>query len=169
MTDAYADLADLIRERGRELLAAATLLAGGPIAGEDLLQSALERTMRAWRRIEGPPEGYLRRTMYHLAVDGWRLRRRRPEVLTFAEPRSHPDDAEGIALRQALIASLAQLPPRQRAVLVLRYFEQLTEAEAADVLGCSLGNIKSTTSRALAKLRETATAWNGEPQMGARR
>lgn len=169
MTDAYAGLAELIHERGRDLLAAATLLAGGRSAGEDLLQSALERTMRAWRRIDGSPEGYLRRTMYHLAVDGWRRRRRRPEVLAAVDPPAQPDDAEGVALRHALIASLGQLPARQRAVLVLRYFEQLTEAEAADVLGCSVGTVKSTTSRALARLRETASAWTTELEMGARR
>ena len=169
MTDAYAGLADLIRDRGRDLLAAATLLAGGRTAGEDLLQAALERTMRAWRRIDGDREGYLRRTMYHLAVDGWRLRSRRPEVLATVEPPAQPDAADGVALRQALVQALGRLPPKQRAALVLRYWEQLSESEAAEVLGCSVGTVKSNTSRGLARLREIAAAQALGLERGARR
>jgi RNA polymerase sigma-70 factor (sigma-E family) len=171
--DAYAGLADLMTERGRDLLAAATLLAGGRTAGEDLLQAALERTMRAWRRIDGDREGYLRRTMYHLAVDGWRRRRRRPEVLASVEPPAQPDAADRIALRYTLMWAMGQLPPKQRAALVLRYWEQLSEVEAADILGCSVGTVKSNTSRGLARLREIAAAWSPgfDPtdSMGARR
>jgi RNA polymerase sigma-70 factor (sigma-E family) len=158
--DAYDGLADLVTERGQALLATATLLAGGPAAGEDLLQAALERMMRAWRRIEGDREGYLRRTMYHLAVDRWRVRRRRPEVLGEFEPPARPDETDRLHLRHALIQALGQLPPRQRAALVLRYWDQLSEAEAAETLGCSVGTVKSATSRGLARLREVAAAWN---------
>jgi RNA polymerase sigma-70 factor (sigma-E family) len=168
MTDTYAGLADLIERRGRDLLAAATLLAGGRVAGEDLLQAALERTMRAWRRIDGEPEAYLRRTLYHLAVDGWRRRRRRPELLIRAEPPAEPDAAEGIALRQALVQALGLLPPRQRATLVLRFWEQLSEAETAEALGCSAGTVKSATSRGLARLREIAAPWSPGLEKGAR-
>jgi RNA polymerase sigma-70 factor (sigma-E family) len=171
--DAYIGLTDLMTERGRDLLAAATLLAGGRTAGEDLLQAALERTMRAWRRIDGDREGYLRRTMYHLAVDGWRRRRRRREVLANVEPPAQPDAADRIALRHTLMWAMGQLPPKQRAALVLRYWEQLSEAEAADVLGCSVGTVKSNTSRGLAQLREITAAWSPgfDPtdSMGARR
>ena len=169
MTDAYAGLAELIEHRGRDLLAAAALLAGGRAAGEDLLQAALERTMRAWRRIDGEPEGYLRRTMYHLAVDGWRRRRRRPELLIAVEPPAQPDAAEGIAMRQALVQALGQLAPRQRAALVLRFWEQLNEAETAEALGCSIGTVKSSTSRGLARLREIAAPWSHGLETGARR
>ncbi len=161
----FEGLDALVADRGGALLATATLLAGSPAAGEDLLQTALERVMRHWHRVRDEPEIYLRRTIYHLAVDQWRARRRRPEVLGKTEA-----ELEAAALRAArtdgtdavhlsLIQGLAQLPPRQRAVLVLRYREQLSETEAADMLGCSLGTVKSSASRGLARLREVIAAW----------
>jgi RNA polymerase sigma factor (sigma-70 family) len=70
-----------------------------------------------------------------------------------------PDGTDAIHLRLALIQGLAQLPPRQRAVLVLRYWEQFSESEAADLLGCSLGTVKSSASRGLTRLREVTAAW----------
>ncbi|MEV4132774.1 SigE family RNA polymerase sigma factor [Dactylosporangium sp. NPDC049742] len=162
----------LVAERGSALLATAVLLTGSRMAGEDLLQGALERLMRSWGRVREDPERYLRRTMYHLAVDQWRVRRRRSEVALLAEPPGEPDSADAVALRQALLQALAQLPPRQRAVLVLRYWEQLSEAEAADVLGCSVGTVKSTASRGLSRLRELTATWDLQPfpvPNGARR
>jgi RNA polymerase sigma-70 factor (sigma-E family) len=153
----------IVAERGSALLATAVLLTGSRAAGEDLLQGALERLMRSWGRVREDRERYLRRTMYHLAVDQWRLRRRRPEVFTHAEPQGQPDAADAVALRQALMQALAQLPPRQRAVLVLRYWEQLSEAEAAEVLGCSVGTVKSTASRGLSRLRELTATWDLQP------
>ncbi|WP_233562853.1 SigE family RNA polymerase sigma factor [Micromonospora musae] len=149
----------LVAERGQALLATAVLLTGSRVAGEDLVQAALERLMRNWNRVHGDREGYLRRTMYHLAVDRWRLRRRRPEVLTVVDPPSQADGTDALHLRQALVQALAGLPPRQRAVLVLRYWEQLSEAEAADLLGCSVGTVKSSASRGLARLRELTAGW----------
>lgn len=149
----------LLAERGTALLGTAVLLAGSRAAGEDLLQAALERLVRNWSRVGSNKEAYLRRTLYHLAVDGWRVRRRRPEVLAEVEPPGQPDGTDAVHLRHALLQALAGLPPRQRAVLVLRYWQQLTEAEAAEVLGCSVGTIKSTTSRGLARLRELTAAW----------
>ncbi|MET7749668.1 SigE family RNA polymerase sigma factor [Micromonospora sp. NPDC005367] len=149
----------LVAERGHALLATAVLLTGSRVAGEDLVQAALERLMRNWNRVHGDREGYLRRTLYHLAVDRWRLRRRRPEVLAEVEPPSQPDGTDALHVRQALIQALAELPPRQRAVLTLRYWEQLSEAEAADLLGCSVGTVKSSASRGLARLRELTAGW----------
>ena len=70
-----------------------------------------------------------------------------------------PDGTDAVHLRLALLQGLAQLPPRQRAVLVLRYWEQFSESEAADMLGCSLGTVKSSASRGLARLREVTVAW----------
>ena len=165
--ESFEGLDALVARRGGALLATATLLAGGPVAGEDLLQAALERVMRHWHRVKDEPEIYLRRTIYHLAVDQWRARRRRPEVLGKTETEleaaafraRQPDGTDAIHLRLALIQGLAQLPPRQRAVLVLRYWEQFSESEAADLLGCSLGTVKSSTSRGLARLREVTAAW----------
>jgi RNA polymerase sigma-70 factor (sigma-E family) len=163
----FEGLTALVARRGGALLATATLLAGSPAAGEDLLQAALERVMRHWHRVKDDPEVYLRRTIYHLAVDQWRVRRRRPEVLGKSETEldaaalraGQPDGTDAVNLRLALIQGLAQLPPRQRAVLVLRYWEQLSESEAADMLGCSLGTVKSSASRGLARLRDNAAAW----------
>lgn len=159
----FKGLDALIADRGGALLATATLLAGGPMAGEDLLQAALERVMRHWHRVRDEPEIYLRRTIYHLAVDQWRSRRRHPEVLgktgTELDVAAQPDETDAVHLRLALMQALAQLPPRQRAVLVLRYWEQFSESEAADILGCSLGTVKSSASRGLARLREVTAAW----------
>ncbi|MFC4016459.1 SigE family RNA polymerase sigma factor [Micromonospora sp. GCM10011542] len=155
----FEGLDTLVAERGSSLLATAILLTGSRAAGEDLLQGALERLMRHWNRVHGDREGYLRRTLYHLAVDQWRRRRRRPEVLADVEPPGQPDATEALHLRQALVQALGTLPPRQRAVLVLRYWEQCSEAEAAEILGCSIGTVKSTASRGLSRLREVTTAW----------
>jgi RNA polymerase sigma-70 factor (sigma-E family) len=168
-TRSFEGLDTLVAERGSALLATAVLLTGSRAAGEDLLQAALERLMRSWNRVHGDKEGYLRRILYHLAVDQWRRRKRRPEVLTEVEPAGQPDGTDALHLRQALIQALAQLPPRQRAVLVLRYWEQASEAETAELLGCSVGTVKSTASRGLSRLRELtadwavedARAWNG--------
>ena len=165
----FEGLDTLVAERGGALLATARLLTGGRAAGEDLLQAALERLMRHWSRVRGDKEAYLRRVMYHLAIDQWRWRKRRSEVLVEVEPPGQPDGTDMLHLRQALIQALAKLPPKQRAVLVLRYWEQFSEAEVAVALGCSIGAVKSNTSRGLSRLRaataawvlEDAQAWNG--------
>jgi RNA polymerase sigma-70 factor (sigma-E family) len=155
----FEGLERFVAERGDALLATASLLTGSRVAGEDLVQMALERVMRNWNRVRGDPEGYLRRTLYHLAVDQWRVRRRRREILASVEPRGLPDCADALSLRHALVQALARLSPRQRATLVLRYWEQHSEAEAAAVLGCSVGTIKSNTARGLARLRELTAEW----------
>jgi RNA polymerase sigma-70 factor (sigma-E family) len=158
----FEGLDTLVAQRGSALLATAVLLTGSRTAGEDLLQAALERLMRHWNGVHGDKEGYLRRTLYHLAVDQWRSRKRRPEVLAEAEPPSQSDGTDALHLRQALIEALAMLPLRQRAVLVLRYWEQFSEAEAAETLGCSVGTVKSSASRGLSRLREVTAAWSAD-------
>jgi RNA polymerase sigma-70 factor (sigma-E family) len=161
----FDGLDTLVAERGNALLASAVLLTGSRAAGEDLLQAALERLMRSWNRVREDRERYLRRTMYHLAVDQWRHRRRRPEVFLDHEPPGRADATDATDVRDALTRALAQLPPRQRAVLVLRYWEQLseTETETAEMLGCSVGTVKSTASRGLARLRELTGAGDLNP------
>ena len=152
-----------VAERGDRLLRTAALLAGNRADGEDLLQSALERLLRNWRRIDGDPESYVRRTLYNLATDGWRRQRVWRQKAALFEPAPPVDPAAAVDLRDAVVRVLAQLPPRQRAVLVLRYFEQLSEAETAETLGCSVGTVKSATARGLGWLREiTAAADNTE-------
>ena len=107
--------------------------------------------------IVGDPEGYLRRTLYNLAADGWRRQRawrRRLPLLQSETATSVADGTREVDTRDALIRLLVQLPPRQRAVIVARYWEQLSEAETAVVLGCSVGSVKASASRGLQRLRE---------------
>jgi RNA polymerase sigma-70 factor (sigma-E family) len=158
-----AELEAFLAERGGPLLRAAVMLAASREAGEDLLQEALVRLLRHWDSLDGDPEGYLRRTMYHLAADGWRRDRawriRQRLLLAAGRGTAAADAMAGVDLRDALLQLLGQLPPRQRTVLVLRYFEQLSEAEAALLLGCSVGSVKSAASRGLGRLRELAADW----------
>jgi RNA polymerase sigma-70 factor (sigma-E family) len=154
-------LEEFLAERGRPLLRVAALLGGGPEAGEDLLQAALERLLRRWREFEGDPEAYLRRTLYHLAADDWRRRRRwlaRLPRLRGADREIVADCTAQVDERDELFRLLLQLTPGQRAVIVLRYWEDLSEADAAAVLGCSVGTVKSAASRGLRRLRELASA-----------
>jgi RNA polymerase sigma-70 factor (sigma-E family) len=154
---AVADLESFLAERGKPLLRTAILLTGSREAGEDLLQAALERLLGHWRTIEGSPEGYLRRTLYHLATDGWRRQRAWRKQLTLLQSTADlaaEDRTAQVDLRDALVRLLVQLPPRQRAVIVARYWEQLSEAETAQILGCSVGTVKSATSRGLDRLRQ---------------
>jgi RNA polymerase sigma-70 factor (sigma-E family) len=147
-----------VAERGDRLLHTAALLAGSRADGEDLLQSALERLLRHWRRIDGDPENYVRRTLYNLAADGWRRQGVRQRKAVLFEPAPPVDPATAVDLRDAVVRVLVRLPPRQRAVLVLRYFEQLSEAETAKALGCSVGTVKSAAARGLVRLREMTAA-----------
>jgi RNA polymerase sigma-70 factor (sigma-E family) len=156
----FAGLEVFLADRGAALLRTAVLLTGSREAGEDLLQLALERALRRWQRVDGDPEPYLRQTLYHLAVDRWRWRTRHPEVdLTADLAPSGRDLAAEVELRDALVQALASLSARQRAVLVLRYFEQLTEAEIAFTLGCSAGAVKSAAARGLQRLRILVASW----------
>ena len=161
------ELDRLLAERGDHLLHAAIALAGSRQDGEDLLQAALERLVRRWRRIESDPEGYLRRILYNLAADGWRRRanwRRRIPLLQAGQPAHTGTLAvETVDLRDALGRALTQLPPLQRAVLILRYWEELTQSETAEILGCPEGTVKSATSRGLLRLRELTAPWH-DPQ-----
>jgi RNA polymerase sigma-70 factor (sigma-E family) len=151
----YDDLAAFLGARGDALLRTAVLLAPGREGGEDLLQEALERLLRKWHKVDGNPEGYLRRIMYNRAVDGWRNRSRRPEVLGLTADVPVADHASRLDLRLELIQALGQLTPRQRATIVARYWEQLSEAETAAALGCSVSAVKSAAARGLRALRES--------------
>ncbi len=152
-----ARLEEFLAERGEPLLHAAILLTGSREAGEDLLQTALERTWRRRRTIDGDPEGYVRRTIYNLAADGWRRRgrwRARLALLRDAHDGIEPDRSVQVDQRDELVRLLLRLPPGQRAAIVLRYWEDLTEAEAAAVLGCSPSTVSSAVARGLRRLRE---------------
>jgi RNA polymerase sigma-70 factor (sigma-E family) len=157
-----AELERFLAERGQGLMRTSVLLTGTREEGEDLLQTALERLLRNWRHVDGDPEGYLRRIMYNLAADGWRRQatwRRKLALLRTAGDAAVPDLTARLELRDALVRLLLQLPPRQRAVLVLRYWEQASQAETAAILGCSEGTVKSAGSRGLKRMRDLAVTW----------
>ena len=156
------DLERFVATRGEHLTRTAVLLAGGREAGEDLFQAALERLLPRWKSLGGDAEGYLRRTLANLAVDGHRRRARWERALPLlrAESKGADDPMSGVDMRDALVRALLQLPPRQRAVLVLRYWEQMSEAETAAELGWPEGTVKSASARGLRRLREIAAAWD---------
>lgn len=155
------ELERLLAERGDDLMRTAALLAGSRQDGEDLLQAALERLLRRRRRMDNPA-GYVRRTMYNLAADGWRRQgawRRKLPVIKASGPPVEADLMAAVDLRDALMRTLRMLPPQQRTVIVLRYWDQLSAAETAAVLGCSEGTVKATASRGLRRMRELASPW----------
>ena len=141
---------------GPRLLRVAYLLTGDRQAAEDLLQDALERVLLKWARVQEPLP-YTRQTLTRLAANRWRRRSTRPEVTLGHHDRAVGDGADGRAVRDELVRALAALPPRQRAVVVLRYLEDLSERETAAALDCSVGTVKSQASRALARLRASLT------------
>jgi RNA polymerase sigma-70 factor (sigma-E family) len=156
--DSYAeDFEAYVRARTPALLRSAYVLTGDQYQAEDLVQEALIRTHRAWRRVLDP-DAYARKVIYHLHISTWRRRGKGREVVTGDVPEPAPGAAPYVGLddRVALDRALAGLPARQRAVIVLRFYEDLTEAQAAEVLGVTLGTIKSQTARALSKLRYSA-------------
>lgn len=145
---------EFVRARSPALLRSAYLLTTERHAAEDLLQDVLERTYLKWRRIRDAPEAYARRIMVNRAVDGWRRRGRRKEAkLDHEVLPPHADHADGIVVRQVVLTALRALPARQRAAVVLRYLDDLSEADTAQAMGCSVGAVKSHTARGLAKLR----------------
>jgi RNA polymerase sigma-70 factor (sigma-E family) len=138
-----------------QLLRTAYRLTGDHQAAEDLLQTTLVRTARHWGRAKDNPVAYARQALVNLTTDRWRHRARRPrEVqMTDLDLRAGADWSRQVDERDALLAGLRLLPPRQRAVLVLRFWEDLSVHDTAALLGCSVGNVKSTTSRGLDHLR----------------
>lgn len=145
------EFADFVALRYGDLLRTAYLLTGSQHAAEDLVQACLLKAMPRWAGI-AEPITYLRRVMVNQRVSWWR--RLRSEQLRADPPdRIAPDGAAAAAERTSLLAALATLPPRMRAVLVLRFWEDQSEAETADLLGCSVGTVKAQASRGLDRLR----------------
>ncbi|PJE96490.1 SigE family RNA polymerase sigma factor [Streptomyces carminius] len=149
-----------VQARGPVLLRTARSLTGNPADAEDLLQTALAKTYLAWERIEDQRalDGYVRRALLNTRTSQWRKRRveeyacdelPEPETTVPAD-----DPAERQAMRDAVWRAVLRLPARQRAMVVLRYYEDFSEVRTAAVLGVSVGTVKSAVSRALAKLRE---------------
>lgn len=161
MADPFADY---VVARQRSLLRSAWLLTGDWALAEDLVQTAL---IKVWPRFEkvaasGDPDGYVRTTMYRTFVSWRRIGWRREVAAETLPERSAPDGSAASDLRVVLGRALPHLAPRQRAVVVLRYFEDRSEAETATMLGCSIGTVKSQSSKALASLRRLL---DGDPSM----
>lgn len=133
----------------------AYLLCGNHADAEDIAQQTLMKAHRSWPRVRGSdsPTAYLRRMLTNTYLSQRRPKARRLEVLTDAPPEPVPVAARGPEERMVLWPHVRSLPPRQRAVIVLRYYEDLGEQEIADVLGCSRGTVKSTAHHALNALR----------------
>jgi RNA polymerase sigma-70 factor (sigma-E family) len=155
--DQYEGLPEFVRARLGWLSRVAYLLTGGHQEAEDLLQTALVRLAGRWRRVvaTGDPEAYLRKILYHEHIRAWHRRVAQPQP-TVADQVVHPAEADTVVRRVVLAQALRRLNQRDRAVLVLRFFEDLSEADTAAVLGCAVGTVKSQTSRALARLRAAA-------------
>jgi RNA polymerase sigma-70 factor (sigma-E family) len=152
-----SDFRDFVEARSPALLRTAYLLTGNRADAEDLLQDALLRLSRHWTRLEQPgsPTAYVRRTMVNLRTSRWRRRSIQTVTSDGRGDQAGPEDATELLVdRDEMWTALATLPPRMRAVLVLRFYEDRSEADTAADLGCSVGTVKSTTHRALAKLRE---------------
>jgi len=164
--DREAELREFVSARGAALSRAAYLLTGDPQAAEDLVQDTYVVLVRRWQKTGTvDPEAYVRRILYSRFVDGWR--RRRLWELPWASPPDTPggDEAGTATDRLTVQEALTRLTPRQRAVLVLRFYEDLTEVQAAAALGVSPSTVKSQTRVALQRLRElvpeAATSFEG--------
>ncbi|QXE35717.1 MULTISPECIES: SigE family RNA polymerase sigma factor [Streptomyces] len=160
MDPGEGDFEAFVAARGPRLLRVAWLLTGDAHLAEDLLQSALAKVWPKWPRIAGDrPEAYVRTVLVHLHASWWRRRWRGelpygevPDAAGTADPYAHVD------LEQSLAAAVRALPVRQRAVVVLRYFEDLSVEDTAATLGCSPGTVKSQSARALSALRAALPA-----------
>jgi RNA polymerase sigma-70 factor (sigma-E family) len=154
--DRYDGFESFVHARSQALMRSAYLLVGDHQLAEDLVQQGLTAVAERWPSLrEGQPEAYARRVMVNAATARWRRRRIVTEAVTERLPdRSHPDVTGQVDDRLTLTAALNALGPRQRAAVVLRFYEDLPEAEVAALLGCSIGTVKSQTHRALATLRE---------------
>jgi RNA polymerase sigma-70 factor (sigma-E family) len=157
-----AEFRDFVQSRWQHLLRTAYLLTGDHGRAEELLQTALVRTHRRWRQIErtDAPEVYVRKVLVNLHSTWWRRARRREDPIATVPERADPsaDSYAACEQRDELWRAVLALPPRMRAALVLRYFEDLPEAEVARILDCSLGTVKSQTSRGLDRLRVSLSA-----------
>lgn len=151
-----ASFETFVRASTVPLLRVAWLLTGDHHAAQDLVQDTHVRMAARWSAVVrggDDPMPYARTVLHRLHVDRWRWRSRRPERLVDAVPERPGGDGDDAALRVDLMAALARLTPRQRAVLVLRFLEDHTEARTAEVLGCSVNTVKSQTRHALERLR----------------
>jgi RNA polymerase sigma-70 factor (sigma-E family) len=153
-TEVDAGFAAYVRAREHQLLRAAYLVCGDAQLAEDLLQGALVKLALRWDRIRSEnPDAFVRRILYRDAISAWRKTRREQLDGLPHELVEVGDQGNAVALRVDVRRALLELTPKQRAVVVLRYFDDRSEAATADVLGVSVGTVKSQTHAALARLR----------------
>jgi RNA polymerase sigma-70 factor (sigma-E family) len=156
---------EYVAARRAALLRTAYLLTGSYADAEDLVQEVLVRVVPHWSRIAERPEPYVRQVLARESVTRWRRRRWRE---TATEPLPEPEaSALDLDQREALRRALGALAPRQRAVVVLRYYEDLTEKEAASVLGIAAGTVKSQARDGLARLRELVPGLDSDDEFSA--
>ncbi|MCW2736243.1 SigE family RNA polymerase sigma factor [Nocardioides sp.] len=153
ITDDRAGFDAFVHARGAALARTAYLLTGDHHLTQDLVQAALLQAAKHWGRIHTSPEAYVRRAMYHQNISWWRRRRITETPLVSHDGAVESADTD---LRLTLDQALARLTSKQRTVLVLRFYEDLTEVETARALGISAGTVKSTSRHALARLRALA-------------
>ena len=144
---------DFVVSRSPALLRTAYLLVGDTQLAEDLVQTSLAKAWFSWKRINGDPEPYVRRILVTTSVSWWRRRSSHERPSGVISERAMPGSGEWPISGGEVWAALGRLPRRQRAVVVLRYVEDRTEVETAELLGCSVGTVKSQCHRALSKLR----------------
>lgn len=156
---ARREFAEFAAARSGALIRVAYVLTGDQDAAEDLLQTALTKAAACWGRIHSSPDAYVRQVMYREQVSGWRRRARHRET-TMAEVPDQAAAAAGTSaeIRLSLQQALRALPAGKRAVLVLRYFEDLPESQVASILGCSVGTVRSQTYKALTQLRQALSS-----------
>jgi RNA polymerase sigma-70 factor (sigma-E family) len=145
---------EFIGRNSRVLLRSAWLLTGNWASAEDLVQTSLLQSWLHWDAIKADaPDFYVRRVLMNTFLSGQRRRWTRERPMAELPDRAAADELSSTELRHVIWRALSGLPAKQRAVVVLRYFDDLSEAQAAHVLNCSVGTVKSQTSRALARLR----------------
>jgi RNA polymerase sigma-70 factor (sigma-E family) len=147
---------EFARDRASPLHKTAYLLCGDWHLAYDVVQETLVKAYQHWPRVQqaANPDAYVRRILVNETRDRWRRRDRSVSVARFAAEPTVPDTADDIARRDGLLQALLELPLQQRATVVLRYLEGMTQAETAELLGCSEGTVKSHSSRALTTLRK---------------
>jgi RNA polymerase sigma-70 factor (sigma-E family) len=162
--DAITSFAAFVEEAWRRHLRLATLLSGDRHRGEDLLQDSLVKLYLRWGRVRNSsdPHAYLRRVLANGSVSRWRRTRR--ETLTWETPERADHRAEITEPHEQLRLALMSLSRQQRAVVVLRYYADLSERQVAEELGCSLGSVKTQNHRAIAKLRKLLPSFDHSVQ-----
>jgi len=153
--EATAAFTEFVRSRGTALARTAYLIVGDAHRSEDVLQAALTETYLRWHQLRQPEaaEAYVRKAIVTTNASWWRRRASSELPRDVVPDGSLPDRADELVERHAVLDLLRQLSPRQRAVIVLRYFDDLSEYDVAQALGCSVGSVKQHTTRGLQRLR----------------